>query len=64
VKDTAVIDKREQSKVTVAPQYDSTASISLIKNVNDEIIYQSKTASNQFAVFRNILPLWLESICG
>ncbi len=54
LRDTAVIDKREQSKITVAPQYDSTATISLVKNINDEIIYQSKTASNQFAVFSEI----------
>ena len=54
LRDTAVIDKRERSKITVTPQYDSTATISLVKNINDEIIYQSKTASNQFAVFSEI----------
>ena len=53
-KDTAVLDKREQSKVTVTPQYDSTASIQLIKNLNDNITYQSKAATNQFAVFSEI----------
>lgn len=53
LRDTAVADKREQAKIT-APEYDSSASITLIKNLNDEIIYQSKTATNQFAVFSEI----------
>ena len=52
-RDTVVIDKREQSKIT-SPQYDSAATIKLIKNLNDEIIYQSKAANNQFAVFSEI----------
>ncbi|MEO6729908.1 MAG: YfhO family protein [Ferruginibacter sp.] len=53
-KDTVVIDKREQSKVTVTPQYDSSASIKLIKNLNDNVTYQSNAATNQFAVFSEI----------
>lgn len=53
-KDTVVIDKREQSKVTVKPVADSTASIALIKNMNDEITYQSKASTDQFAVFSEI----------
>lgn len=53
-KDTVVIDKREQPKVTVAPSFDSSASISLVKNLNDRITYQSKATTNQFAVFSEI----------
>ncbi len=53
-KDTVVIDKREQSKITVTPVYDSSAVIELVKNLNDHITYRSKSATNQFAVFSEI----------
>jgi hypothetical protein len=53
-KDTAIADKREQSKITVATQLDSTASIKLVQNLNDQILYESKSTSNQFAVFSEI----------
>ena len=53
-KDTAIADKREQSKITQMPQFDSTARIRLIKNMNDQIFYESKSVTNQFAVFSEI----------
>jgi hypothetical protein len=53
-KDTVVIDKREQSKLTSSPNFDSSASIKLVKNLNDQIIYQSNATTNQFAVFSEI----------
>ena len=53
-RDTVVIDKREQQKVTISPVFDSSASIKLVKNLNDEIIYQSNASTNQFAVFSEI----------
>ncbi|AXY73997.1 hypothetical protein D3H65_08375 [Paraflavitalea soli] len=53
-KDTVVIDKREKSKVPFAPQFDSTASIRLIQNLNDDITYEFNAATNQFAVFSEI----------
>jgi hypothetical protein len=53
-KDTVVIDKREQSKVTVTPTYDSSAGIHLVKNLNDHITYQSNAANGQFAVFSEV----------
>jgi len=53
-KDTVVIDKREQSKVSGTTGFDSSASIQLVKNINDNITYQSKAATNQFAVFSEI----------
>jgi uncharacterized membrane protein YfhO len=53
-KDTVLIDKREQAKVLFTPVYDSAASIQLVQNLNDKIIYQFNAASNQFAVFSEI----------
>ncbi|MCW3091376.1 MAG: YfhO family protein [Ferruginibacter sp.] len=53
-KDSVVIDKREQSKITVSQQYDSSASIKLIKNLNDKVTYESRSSTNQFAVFSEI----------
>jgi hypothetical protein len=53
-KDTVVIDKREQAKIPFTPQYDSTASIRLVKNDNDIITYQFSAPANQFAVFSEI----------
>lgn len=53
-KDTVIIDKREQSKVPFAPQFDSAASIKLIQNQNDKINYEFDAASNQFAVFSEV----------
>lgn len=51
--DTAIIDKRYQSKVK-SPQYDSAATIRLIENLNDKINYEFNAQSNQFAVFSEI----------
>jgi hypothetical protein len=52
--DTVVIDKREQSKIAFVPQYDSTASISLVQNLNDDIAYKFTAPANQFAVFSEV----------
>jgi uncharacterized membrane protein YfhO len=48
------------------PAYDSTASIKLVQNNNDEIKYEFNAASNQFAVFSEIyFPSgWLAYIDG
>lgn len=53
-RDTAVMDKREQPKVGFAPQFDSLATISLVKNENDKITYTFNGASSQFAVFSEV----------
>ncbi len=53
-RDTVYIDKREQSKVTVTPQPDSSAFIRLIRNQNDLINYESQSTTNQFAIFSEI----------
>lgn len=54
VKETVVIDNREKAKVTLEPQYDTTAKIRLLENKNDLIYYESSSTSNQFAVFSEI----------
>ncbi|HTE31571.1 MAG TPA: YfhO family protein [Chryseolinea sp.] len=53
-KDTAIIDKREQVKIPFAPQFDSSASIQFIENLNDKISYSFHAASNQFVVFSEV----------
>lgn len=53
-RDTVVIDKRERGKIPFEPQYDSAASIQLIKNMNDKITYSFNASSNQFAVLSEI----------
>ncbi|MBL7734775.1 MAG: YfhO family protein [Chitinophagaceae bacterium] len=53
-RDTAVAEKKEQSKIPFLPQRDSTASIKLIQNENDLISYKSISSSDQFAVFSEI----------
>jgi hypothetical protein len=50
----AFVDKRFKTAVPFSPVYDSTASIKLIKNDNDEIKYEFNAATNQFAVFSEI----------
>jgi len=65
-KDFAIVDKREQAKVTLQPQYDSAATIRLIENKNDYIKYAFNASSNQFAVFSEIYyPYgWIATIDG
>lgn len=51
---TAFIDEKFKAAVPFQPVYDSTASIKLIENLNDEISYEFNAASNQFAVFSEV----------
>ena len=53
-KDTAVVQDTFKPSVPFAPVYDSSASISLLKNDNDVLTYTFNAASNQFAVFSEI----------
>ena len=53
-KQTAVIDQRYQQIAGAQPNFDSTATIKLVENLNDKITYKSNAASNQFAVFSEI----------
>ena len=52
--DTAIMDKREQSKVAFPPQKDSTATITLTENMNDRMSYKSSSKTNGFAVFSEV----------
>ena len=50
----AFVDERFKATVPFTPVYDSTASIKLIQNKNDELTYEFSAATNQFAVFSEI----------
>ena len=51
--DTAIIDKRYQARVKEL-QFDSSATIKLLENINDTIRYEFNSAKPQFAVFSEI----------
>jgi uncharacterized SAM-binding protein YcdF (DUF218 family) len=53
-KDTAFVQDTFKAAVPFLPEYDSTASIKLIKNDNDIVTYEFSAAKNQFAVFSEI----------
>jgi hypothetical protein len=53
-RDTAIIDKRYQSKIKSMPQFDSTAFIKLLENINDTVRYEYNATTPQFAVFSEI----------
>ena len=50
----AFVDERYKSSIPFTPVFDSTASIKLLENKNDEIKYDFSAATNQFAVFSQI----------
>ncbi|MBL0200426.1 MAG: YfhO family protein [Chitinophagaceae bacterium] len=50
----AFVDERFKAAIPFSPVYDSTATIRLIENSNDEIKYEFNAAGNQFAVFSEI----------
>ncbi len=50
----AFVDERFKSAVPFSPVADSTATIKLLQNNNDEIRYEFNAATNQFAVFSEI----------
>ncbi|HUQ66161.1 MAG TPA: YfhO family protein [Flavitalea sp.] len=52
--DTAIADKREQSKLVFPPQKDSSSRITLIENRNDVISYKSSSKANGIAVFSEV----------
>jgi hypothetical protein len=52
--DTAFVQESFKSSIPNMPVADSTASIVLVKNDNDEITYSFNAASNQFAVFSEV----------
>ena len=50
----AFVDDRFKTSILFPPVYDSTASIKLIQNKNDEISYDFNSTANQFAVFSEV----------
>lgn len=53
-RDSAVVDERFKNIVGNQPQFDSTARIVMKENLNDRIVYESKSSTPQFAVFSEI----------
>jgi uncharacterized membrane protein YfhO len=53
-KDTAFVQDTFKADVPFLPEYDSTASIKLVKNDNDIVTYEFSGSKNQFAVFSEI----------
>jgi Bacterial membrane protein YfhO len=53
-KDTAFVQDAFKAAVPFMPQYDSSASVKLVKNDNDKINYSFNAATSQFAVFSEI----------
>jgi len=54
VKDTAIVQQKFENIIKFLPAADSTASISLIENLNDKITYKFSAKTNQFAVFSEV----------
>jgi uncharacterized membrane protein YfhO len=54
VRDTAIVENIYKDRIPFMPVKDSSASISLIENLNDKISYRYKSKSNQFAVFSEV----------
>jgi hypothetical protein len=52
--DTAIVAQSDQSKVTIPAATDSAATIQLLRNTNDEVVYRSTNAANGFGVFSEI----------
>lgn len=53
-KDTAILEERDKSNDLNLIKYDSTATINLIENKNDLILYGSSSNEKQFAVFSEV----------
>jgi hypothetical protein len=52
--DTAIVAVSDQDKVTLPAPADSAATIQLVRNTNDEVLYRSNNAANGFGVFSEI----------
>lgn len=53
-KDTAIIESKDKIEALASLGFDSAASIQLIKNDNDEVLYNSTATKTQLAVFSEI----------
>ncbi|MEP6616082.1 MAG: YfhO family protein [Ginsengibacter sp.] len=54
LKDTAIIEKSFQTRISQIPARDSSATIKLVKDLNDKISYTYNSATPQFAVFSEV----------
>jgi hypothetical protein len=54
LRDTAVVQTKFKTNIGNEPVADSTATIRLIENKNDYILYESSAAANQYAVFSEV----------
>jgi hypothetical protein len=54
LRDTAIVQTKFKTEVGNQPGFDSTASIKLVENKNDYILYEFSSAANQFAVFSEV----------
>ena len=54
VRDTAIVQQKFAGLIKFMPEPDTTASIHIIENLNDQIRYKFSGRSNQFAVFSEI----------
>jgi hypothetical protein len=54
LRDTAVVENIFKDKIPFMPVKDSSASVSLVENLNDKISYRFKSKTNQFVVFSEI----------
>jgi hypothetical protein len=53
-RDTAIVAVSDQSRVALPAGLDSAATISLVRNTNDQVIYRSNNAANGFGVFSEV----------
>jgi len=53
-KDTAIIEEKDKVNDLAGIQYDSTASVRLLSNNNDELTYTAQTQNKQLAVFSEV----------
>jgi hypothetical protein len=53
-RDTAVVFSKDRQAVSITAQTDPAATISLLANRNDEVIYQSNSATTGFGVFSEV----------
>ncbi|MDD2792702.1 MAG: YfhO family protein, partial [Sediminibacterium sp.] len=65
-KDTAVVEEKYKSQLPADLTSDSSASISLVYNDNDQVVYNSASAATQFAVFSEVFydAGWVATIDG
>ncbi len=54
LKNNVIVQEKYKPLISAAPVFDSTASIRLVRNVNDTIVYHASSKTNQFAVFSEI----------